>query len=94
MKKQIIFLSSIVCIIFSYNLAYSKVIGWVEKVRIYPGNTVLKARIDTGAKTSSLDINSIKVVEHEEQDWVHFTVSGLNGETIHFEKKVHRVVYN
>jgi hypothetical protein len=92
MKKQIIFLTSMVLMVLSYSVAYSEVIGWVENVRIYPGGSVLKARIDTGAKTSSLDINSIEVSIRNAEDWVHFTVSGLNGEAIHFDKKVHRVV--
>lgn len=78
--------------ILGYNIAYSEIIGRVEKVRIFPGNVVLKARIDTGAKTSSIDINSIEVFERDDEDWVHFTVTGLNGKIIHFDKKVHRVV--
>jgi len=32
-----------------------KIIGAAEKVRLLPANMVLKARIDTGAKTTSID---------------------------------------
>ena len=32
-----------------------KVVGWIEKVRIYPGNFVVHAKLDSGAEYSSLD---------------------------------------
>ncbi len=75
----------------SCNVVYSEVIGWVEKVRIYPGNAVLKAKIDTGAKTSSLHVTKIKLIEHNREEWVHFTVTSLNGDVIPFERKIQRV---
>lgn len=29
-----------------------QVVGWLEKVRIYPGSLIIRAKLDTGAKNS------------------------------------------
>ena len=52
------------------------VIGAVEQVRIVPGNIILDARIDTGAKTSSLGVDEMEVLHEDGEKWVQITVNG------------------
>lgn len=71
--------------------ATKKIIGATEKVRLLPVNMVLKARIDTGAKTTSIDARNITPFERDGVQWVRFDcVDGDKTETL--EKKVLNVV--
>jgi Uncharacterized protein conserved in archaea len=51
-----------------------KLIGWVEKVRIYPSEMVFNAKIDTGARNSSINAQNIIEFERDDQTWVRFDV--------------------
>jgi len=74
------------------NVASAKeLVGRGEKVRIYPGGIVLKAKIDTGAKTSSIHVTSTELIFRNGEEWIRFTVTNLEGETAHFEKKIQRI---
>lgn len=67
------------------------IIGAVENVRLVPPNIVLKARIDTGAKTSSVDARNITPFERDGKQWVRFTC--MDGDKEHtIERKVVRTV--
>ena len=66
-------------------------VGRAEKIRIYPGNIKLKARIDTGAETSSLHVTSTYLFFKNEEQWIHFTTTTIKGKTVHFEKKIQRI---
>ncbi|MBN2816273.1 MAG: ATP-dependent zinc protease [Campylobacterales bacterium] len=50
------------------------VVGSVEKVKIYPSNLIMNARIDTGAETSSINANDITEFERDGKKWVRFTL--------------------
>ena len=52
--------------------------GWVERVELEPVGLSLKAKLDTGAKTSSLDARNIKVVRQDGQRYVIFDVKSGN----------------
>ncbi|MEJ2479236.1 MAG: RimK/LysX family protein, partial [Acidihalobacter sp.] len=70
-----------------------QVIGWVERVAIYPGNLVVRARIDTGAKTASLNCDCVQAFERRDgQNWVRFSVVNSKGETVSLERRVVRTV--
>ena len=32
------------------------VVGWAKRVKIYPGEMILDAKLDTGAKTAPIDV--------------------------------------
>jgi hypothetical protein len=52
-----------------------QIVGWVEKVRIFPGNLVLDAKVDTGADNSSVHAFDIAEFERDGQRWVRFRLS-------------------
>ena len=77
----------------SLSIAQNKVtIGRIEKIRIYPGNMAMRAKIDTGAKTSSLGCENINIFEREGTKWVRFKVTNYKGTTKMLERKVERTV--
>ncbi|MFW7380019.1 MAG: ATP-dependent zinc protease [Oligoflexus sp.] len=49
-----------------------EVFGWVERVHFDSGNISVKAKLDTGAKTSSLDARNIRVVRQGKKRYVRF----------------------
>ncbi len=50
-------------------------IGSVESVRIIPGNKVVLARVDTGAKTTSLHAINMQVFERDGREYVRFSLN-------------------
>ena len=68
-----------------------KIIGGIETLYITPLKMPFQARIDTGAETSSIDVNNLKPFERKDKKWVSFDISNRkNGESYHFEKPVKR----
>ncbi len=53
------------------------VIGWMEYIDLPGlGLTDLKAKIDTGARTSAINASDIERFERDGADWVRFRVTG------------------
>jgi hypothetical protein len=48
------------------------VVGWIEKVRLYPGNFLVHAKLDSGAEYSSLDASNMQIFERDGKTWVRF----------------------
>lgn len=72
--------------------AYEKMVfGVVEKVTLLPEKITLSARLDTGAKSSSLDAHHVHVVEENHKKWVLFIVETKKG-PIEFKKPLERYV--
>lgn len=67
-----------------------QVVGWLEKVRIYPGSLIIRAKLDTGAKNSSLNASHIIEFERNGERCVRFNVIDRYGKTVTIERKVHR----
>lgn len=68
------------------------VTGWVEKVVVGSQNIKMKARIDTGAKTSSIDAEVIKVFKRDEKRRVLFSIEDASGAKQVFESRLVRFV--
>ena len=68
------------------------VVGWLEKARISPGNLLVRAKLDTGAKTCSLGVHSLAEFTRHGESWVRFDVKNKYGDKITLEKKVQRLV--
>jgi hypothetical protein len=60
------------------------VFGWVEKSTLEPWGVEVKAKLDSGALTSSLDARDIERFDKEGEEWVRFRLKledEANGET-------------
>ena len=53
------------------------IMGWLESIFIRPWNLRLTAKLDTGAKTSSLHADRIEHFSKNGEDWVRFTLGDL-----------------
>ena len=47
-------------------------VGWVERLAFDEGRILLKAKLDSGAKTSSINAEKIERFEKDGEDWVRF----------------------
>ena len=50
------------------------IFGWVERVVLREAGFELKAKLDTGAETSSLDAVDIRRFKRGGESWVRFTI--------------------
>ena len=71
----------------------TETVGWVERVRLYPGDVEVEAKIDTGADQSSVDCNCINFVERNGAKYVNFKVMDINGKLHTFERKIKKYIY-
>lgn len=49
-----------------------QVLGWVEKAIVMPVGATVKAKLDSGALTSSIHATGIELRERDGEDWVEF----------------------
>jgi hypothetical protein len=69
------------------------IIGGVERVEVDDTGLLVKARIDTGAKTSSLNAQEVVDFERDGKSWVRFNFDpGDNRQAVTIEKPVERRV--
>lgn len=50
------------------------VYGWKERILFVHKKVPLRAKLDTGARTSSIHAESIRRVKRDGQDWIAFTI--------------------
>ena len=64
------------------------ILGWLEWASLEPAHILLKAKLDSGAKTSSLSAIDVEPFERDGAAWVRFTVpiSAADGGTDHRQK--------
>jgi hypothetical protein len=58
-------------------LARLDVLGWLEWAYLQPGSVRVKAKLDTGARTSSIHAINIEPFKINDEDWVRFTFPDL-----------------
>jgi hypothetical protein len=66
-------------------------VGWVEHVLVGQAAVMVKAKIDTGAQTSSLNCDCITADETDGKQWVSFTVIDTKGVRHSLSKPVVRI---
>ena len=64
------------------------VTGWSEWVRLFPGDIVVKAKLDTGAKTPSIDARGVKLYKKDGKPWAKFRFTNNAGESIVMDRPV------
>lgn len=70
-----------------------EIFGWVERVELLDGELSVKAKLDTGAATSSLDAASIERFQRDGKRWVRFVVvDPETDESFELERRVVRNV--
>lgn len=83
MKYLTAFICSILCVlsITSLSLAATapKSIGWIENVSVGQKPFILKAKMDTGAGTSSLHADIIKTYKKDGKDYVLYRIFNNEG---------------
>ena len=65
-----------------------KIVGWVENVSLAPGNIVFKAKLDTGAKTCSLNCGQIVELKKNDEDWLQCILVDDKGKSSVLERKI------
>jgi len=65
-------------------------VGWIEKVRIYPGNFLVHAKLDTGAEYSSLDAANLTTFDRNGVPWVRFDLTERDGQKLTIERPLLR----
>lgn len=70
------------------------VFGWVEMATLEPWDVEVKAKLDSGALTSSLDARDIERFDKEGEPWVRFALELEDEETGEtFKKQLERPLY-
>jgi len=64
--------------------------GWVEKIRINDQKYDIKAKLDTGARTSSINAKNIKSFKRDGERWVRFTLVVVDSKDKKHEVKMEK----
>ena len=87
---SILFITLSMMLMLSPDVSAKEVIGWVENVGVSSSNAIVKAIIDTGADSSSLHCECITPYERDGEQWVKFTITDIDDQSISYEKKILR----
>lgn len=68
------------------------VVGVIERVLVLPGNFLLHGKVDTGARTSSLNAQEIEYIKRGNAQFVRFSITNRKNKTATFERRVVRQV--
>lgn len=68
------------------------VAGWVEYVTLLPSAHLVKAKLDTGANTSSINAHDIENFRRDGKRWVRFTLKYEDRNDIHHQIQLERRV--
>lgn len=79
------------CFGVSHTVLAEQTFGWLEKIKIQPWNVEAKAKLDTGALTSSMHAADVELTERNGEKWVTFTVQLEDTDTgDYIEKRIER----
>ncbi len=83
-------LCPVVMVTASVEAAAKETVGWVERVRLSPGNVTVDAKLDTGADCSSLGAANIVQFHRGGENWVRFEVLDRDGKKFTMERPLVR----
>jgi len=69
-----------------------EIVGWTEKVYLVPGHIELKAKVDTGAESSSVNCECHSFFKRDGASWVRFSIRTSEGEELTLEREIVRTV--
>lgn len=69
------------------------IMGWLESIFLRPWNLRVTAKLDTGAKTSSLHADHISHFTKEGEEWVRFTLDNEEKSPVVVERPLVRTAY-
>ncbi len=72
--------------------AEAKILGWVEWALVSKQRVRMRAKLDTGAQSSSINAEDIERFRRDGRDWVRFAIRGRDDQSKRFELPVHRWV--
>ena len=73
---------------------HKQIFGYIEDVRVMELERSMRAKLDTGATTSSIDARKIEKFEKDDEEWVRFTVVNRDTEERQvIEEPVARIVH-
>lgn len=64
--------------------------GWVEYTYIMPESYIMKAKLDTGADTTSINAKNVTTFTRDGAEWARFTVRNFDHDTMIIERPVVR----
>ncbi len=64
--------------------------GWIEKAVIYPDSISFHAKLDTGAKTTSINAAKPEFFERDGKRWSKFSITNRDNESVTIEAPVVR----
>lgn len=67
-----------------------QVIGYLENVHISDAGMSFRAKIDTGADSSSINAEVIKPFFRKGENWIRFRLTNWEGKTVVLERKLER----
>lgn len=92
--RTILFIAASLLLIFA-NPAFSQeknVLGWVEWIIVEPGHLMVKAKLDTGAKTSSIRAKVTKEYKKDHETWITYEITDGKKASVSLDSKVVRWV--
>jgi len=85
-----LFITLFFILVLSPNVFAKEVIGWIENVHLLSGEVLIKAKMDTGAKSCSLHFVCIDKFLRDGEQWVRFTITDIDDQSVSYEKKILR----
>lgn len=70
-----------------------RVLGYAEKARIEPAEMTVRARLDTGATTTSVNATDVEPFERNADPWVRFTVLDSENRQVRLARRVERIAH-
>lgn len=68
------------------------IFGWIERVKLMDSELVMKAKLDTGADTSSINAPNPEEFDKDGEEWVRFEITDADGDSHTFELPIERTV--